>query len=129
MLTGMLLLTLVSAVDDAVSEGASGPLTRVNVFQHLGGQTIAGVDTGFHQLLRPKLHGAWHEIHHISNPDGAQQVIYISGYLCEEDDLARQRSLPEVREGHLLAVLNSGAYGYSMASTYNSRPLPVELRV
>lgn len=102
-------------------------LTRVHVIKQLGDRIIAGVDTGFHQLLRPKLYDAWHEIRNISNPQGSQQVIDISGCLCEEDDLALQRSLPEVREGHLLAILNAGAYGYSMASTYNSRPLPAEV--
>lgn len=104
-------------------------LTRVSVLKEVGGKTIAGVDTGFHQLIRPKLYDAWHEIRNISNPEGTHQVIDISGCLCEEDDLARQRSLPEVREGHLLAILNAGAYGYSMASTYNSRPLPAEVMV
>ncbi|MDE0961111.1 MAG: diaminopimelate decarboxylase [Planctomycetota bacterium] len=102
-------------------------LTRVNVIKQLGGRTIAAVDTGFHQLLRPKLYDAWHEIKNISNPHGPQQVIDVCGCLCEEDDLAKARSLPEVREGHLLAIRNAGAYGYSMASTYNSRPLPAEM--
>ncbi|MBT5738333.1 MAG: diaminopimelate decarboxylase [Planctomycetes bacterium] len=102
-------------------------LTRVHVLKQVGGRTVAGVDTGFHQLIRPKLYNAWHEIRNISNPEGSQHLIDISGCLCEEDDLARQRSLPEVREGHLLAILNAGAYGYSMASTYNSRPLPTEV--
>ena len=104
-------------------------LTRVNVLKEVGGRSVAGVDTGFHQLIRPKLYDAWHEVRNISNPDGPKQVIDICGCLCEEDDLARQRSLPEVREGHLLAILNAGAYGYSMASTYNSRPLPAEVMV
>jgi diaminopimelate decarboxylase len=102
-------------------------LTRVHVMKQVGGRAIACVDTGFHQLIRPRLYDAWHEIRNISNPDGPHQVIDISGCLCEEDDLARQRSLPEVREGHLLAILNAGAYGFSMASTYNSRPLPTEV--
>ena len=104
-------------------------LTRVSVMKEVDSRTIAGVDTGFHQLIRPKLYDAFHEILNISNPQGPHQVIDISGCLCEEDDLARQRSLPEVREGHLLAILNAGAYGYSMASTYNSRPLPTEVMV
>ncbi|MEC9477184.1 MAG: diaminopimelate decarboxylase [Planctomycetota bacterium] len=104
-------------------------LTRVNVLKEVGGRTVAGVDTGFHQLIRPKLYDAWHEIRNVSNPQGPEQAIDISGCLCEEDDLARQRSLPEVREGHLLAILNAGAYGFSMASTYNSRPLPEEILV
>ncbi|MGE4618953.1 MAG: diaminopimelate decarboxylase, partial [Planctomycetota bacterium] len=104
-------------------------VTRVNVLKSVGDRTIAGVDTGFHQLIRPKLYGAWHEIRNISYPQGPEQVIDISGCLCEEDDLATQRSLPQVREGDLLAILNAGAYGYSMASTYNSRPLPVEVMI
>lgn len=102
-------------------------LTQVNVVKEVGGRIVAGVDTGFHQLIRPKLYDAWHEIRNVSNPQGDKMPIDISGCLCEEDDLARQRTLPEVREGDLLAILNAGAYGYSMASTYNSRPLPGEL--
>ncbi len=102
-------------------------LTRVNVLKEVGGRSVAGVDTGFHQLIRPKLYDAWHQICNVSNPEGPQKPIDISGCLCEEDDLAKQRSLPEVREGDLLAILNAGAYGFSMASTYNSRPLPGEL--
>jgi diaminopimelate decarboxylase len=51
------------------------------------------------------------------------------GYICETDTFARDRQLPEVREGDILAFLNAGAYGFSMASNYNSRTRPAEVLV
>jgi diaminopimelate decarboxylase len=91
--------------------------------------TFAGVDSGFNHLIRPMLYGSSHEIENISNPDGAHQAYNIVGNLCEADDFAKQYRLPELREGDILAIKDTGAYGFSMSSQYNARPRPPEVLV
>ena len=72
--------------------------------------------------------------HHIvvankMNEEACQEVD-VAGNVCESGDLfARDRPLPDVEEGDIIAILNAGAYGYTMASNYNSRPLPAEILV
>lgn len=102
-------------------------LTRVTGLKKNGDELLAGVDTGFNHLLRPRLYGAWHRITNFSNPGGKPIEYRIVGQLCEPDDLAVERALPEIREGDLLGFHNAGAYGASMASNYNSRPRPAEV--
>ena len=102
-------------------------LARVTGLKKNGDELLAGVDTGFNHLLRPRLYGAWHGITNFSNPGGKPTDYRIVGQLCEPDDLAIGRSLPEIREGDLLGFHNAGAYGASMASNYNSRPRPAEV--
>ena len=92
---------------------------------------ISGVDCGFGTLLRPTMYGSYHHIV-VANNMNAEDVeeIDIAGNLCESGDLfARDRMMPELKEGDLLAILNAGAYAYSMASQYNSRPRPAEVMV
>ena len=58
------------------------------------------------------------------------QTVDVAGNVCESGDLfARDRPLPDIEEGDILGILNAGAYGYTMASNYNSRPLPAEILV
>ena len=102
-------------------------LARVTGLKKNGDELLAGVDTGFNHLLRPRLYDAWHGITNFSNPGGKPTEYRIVGQLCEPDDLAVGRSLPEIREGDLLGFHNAGAYGASMASNYNSRPRPAEV--
>lgn len=102
-------------------------LTRVTGLKKNGDELLAGVDTGFNHLLRPRLYDAWHEITNFSNPGGKPIEYRIVGQLCEPDDLAVERTLPEIREGDLLGFHNAGAYGASMASNYNSKPRPAEV--
>lgn len=75
------------------------------------------------------MYDAYHEIVNISNPTGKEQTYTVVGNICETDTLGSDRSLNEVREGDILAFKNGGAYGYSMASTYNSRFRPAEVLV
>jgi len=89
--------------------------------------TFAGVDSGFNHLIRPMLYGSSHEIENISNPDGAYQEYNIVGNLCEADDFAKQYRIPELHEGDILAIKDTGAYGFSMSSQYNARPRPPEV--
>ena len=102
-------------------------LTRVTGLKKNGDELLAGVDTGFNHLLRPRLYDAWHGITNFSNPGGKPTDYRIVGQLCEPDDLAIGRTLPEIRGGDLLGFHNAGAYGASMASNYNSKPRPAEV--
>jgi len=105
-------------------------LTEVNTIKHNRSRVIAGCDSGFPQLIRPMLYGAYHEIRNLSNPDGPKQVYDVCGNICETGDrFAEQRELPEIREYDVLAIANAGAYCYSMGGVYNMRSMPGEVLV
>ena len=102
-------------------------IVEVNTIKHNRSRVIAGCNSGFPQLIRPVLYGAYHKITNLSNPDGAPGVYDICGNICETGDrFAEQREIPEIREYDLLAIGNAGAYCYSMGSVYNLRPMPAE---
>ena len=90
-----------------------------------------GVDAGFNTLLRPTMYGSYHHIVDASKMSAPiKEEVDVAGDVCESGDLfARDRPLPEVEEGDVLGILNAGAYGFTMASHYNSRPLPAEILV
>lgn len=103
-------------------------IVEVNTIKHNRSRTIAGCNSGFPQLIRPVLYGAYHRIVNLSNPDGKPEVYDVCGNICETGDrFAEQRTLPEIREYDLLAIENAGAYCYSMGSVYNLRPMPAEV--
>lgn len=105
-------------------------LARINTIKE-SYRKFAGVDAGFGTLLRPTMYGSYHHIV-VANKMNAKntQEIDIAGNLCESGDLfARDRLMPDLEEGDLLAILNAGAYAFSMASQYNSRPRPAEILV
>lgn len=104
-------------------------LARVNVVKQTTATVFAGVDSGLNHLLRPMLYNAYHHITNASNPHGVRRLYTVVGYICETDTFGFDRSLHEVREGDVLAFSNAGAYGWMMASTYNSRPRPAEILV
>lgn len=109
---------------------ASGQLlARVNVVKENPNVTFVGIDTGLNHLIRPMMYDAYHTIENLSNPEGAPKTYTVVGYMCETDTFATDRTLPEVRPGDVLAIKNAGAYGYSMASNYNSRPRPAEVLI
>jgi diaminopimelate decarboxylase len=88
------------------------------------------VDAGMNDLMRPSLYGAYHHILPVSKSRRGNFVADVVGPICESGDfLARDRELPRVKQGELLAVMSAGAYGYSMSSTYNSRPRVAEVMV
>jgi diaminopimelate decarboxylase len=105
-------------------------LTRVNTVKQSYRKFI-GVDAGFNTLLRPTMYGSYHHIVLASDPLAEPtQNIDIAGNICESGDLfARDRPMPKISEGDLLAVLNAGAYAFSMSSQYNSRPRTAEVLV
>ena len=90
-----------------------------------------GVDGGFHTLLRPAMYDSYHHIVNASKMDLKEtQKVDIAGNVCESGDLfARDRLMPEVSEGDVLGIMNAGAYGFTMSSNYNSRPLASEILV
>jgi len=106
-------------------------LTTVNTVKVTPSRKFAGVDAGFNTLLRPAMYGSYHPILVANNLTAASTETYdIAGPICESGDLlAKDHSVPDINEGDLLAVLNAGAYGYSMSSQYNSRPRAAEVLI
>lgn len=106
-------------------------LTRVTSVKETPQRTFIGVDAGFNVLVRPAMYNAYHHIVAAAKLDETPAGRYdVAGPLCESGDLLGvDRSLPKVEEGDLLAVLDAGAYGYSMSSQYNARPRPAEVLV
>jgi len=90
------------------------------------------VDAGMNDLIRPALYGAYHEIKKLRQPSktSPMEVIDLVGPVCESTDFfAKDRNLPRSAQGEYLALMDTGAYGFSMASSYNARPLPPEVLV
>ncbi len=110
---------------------ASVLLTRVNTVKATPHRRFVGVDAGFNTLVRPTMYGSYHHIVAASKLDSPEtETCDVVGPICESGDaLARDRRLPKVEEGDLLAVLNAGAYGFSMSSQYNARPRAAEVMV
>jgi len=103
-------------------------LARVTCRKESGGHVFIGLDTGMNHLLRPALYGAYHRILNLSAPDAEPEWVEVVGNVCESTDVfASARALPRAEEGHVLAILDAGAYGFTMASVYNLWPLPLEV--
>ena len=103
-------------------------LTRVRYLKQSGQKKFAIVDAGMNDLIRPALYHSYHEIVPVDEPrSSAREKIDVVGPVCESADFfALDREMPELQEGDLLAIMSAGAYGFVMASNYNSRPLPAE---
>jgi diaminopimelate decarboxylase len=106
-------------------------LTRVRYLKQSGQKKFAIVDAGMNDLIRPALYHGYHEIVPVDEPrSSACEKIDVVGPVCESADFfALDREVPGLREGDLLAIMSAGAYGFVMASNYNSRPLPAEALV
>jgi diaminopimelate decarboxylase len=132
-------------------------LTRVRYMKQTGNKKFAIVDAGMNDLIRPALYQSYHEIvpvnetstltptlslegrggresagegEFVSQSNSKRGKIDIVGPVCESGDFfALDREMPELHEGDLLAIMSAGAYGFVMASNYNSRPLPAEALV
>ena len=102
-------------------------LAKVNVIKQTPATVFAGIDTGFNHLIRPMFYDSYHEIINISNPKGTERIYTVVGNLCETDTFCWDRVLNEVREGDYLLFKNAGAYGFEMASSFNSRLRPAEV--
>jgi diaminopimelate decarboxylase len=88
------------------------------------------VDAGMNDLIRPSLYDSYHQVQPVVDNKRPELQADVVGPICETGDfLARERSLPRVDQGELLAVMSAGAYGFTMSSNYNSRPRPPEVLV
>jgi diaminopimelate decarboxylase len=93
-------------------------------------QRTVVVDTGMHHLLRPALYGAYHRVLPLVESPADESPCSVVGPICESADvLAHDRQLPPLQVGDQLALMDAGAYGFAMASHYNSQPLPAEVLV
>lgn len=111
--------------------GSAGVLlTRVLYRKHSGGKEFVVVDAGMNDLVRPSHYQAYHEIVELEDRHRPARRADVVGPVCETGDfLALDRMLPGLESGEMLAVLGAGAYGFVMASNYNSRPRPPEVIV
>lgn len=106
-------------------------LTKVLYEKRGSAKIFKIVDAGMNDLIRPTLYEGWHQIVPLKQPANATvEKVDVVGPICESGDfLAQNRELPLVKEGEYLAVLSAGAYGFTMASNYNTRPMPAEIMV
>jgi len=106
-------------------------LTRVLYVKENGGRTFVVTDAGMNDLLRPSHYAGYHRVEPVDLGSAAPvRQVDVVGPICETGDfLALDRELPVPAEGDLLAIRTVGAYGFAMASTYNSRPRPAEVMV
>jgi diaminopimelate decarboxylase len=116
--------------------GPAGVLITSVIYRKAnGGKRFVIVDAAMNDLIRPALYGAYHEIIPLKRPPVAEteaprEIVDVVGPVCETGDFfARDRELPNVKEGDLLAILDAGAYGMALASNYNTRPRPAEILV
>jgi diaminopimelate decarboxylase len=113
--------------------GDAGVLvTRVLYTKEQSGRRFVIVDAAMTELIRPALYGAYHAIMPIAETasDAELHPVDVVGPVCESGDfVAKDRPLPEVKPGDLLAIRGAGAYGREMQSMYNARPLPPEVLV
>lgn len=104
-------------------------LTRVNVVKHTTATVFAGVDSGFHHLIRPMLYRANHFIENLSHREGPKRIYTVVGMICETDTFASDIPLNQVHEGDILMFYNAGAYGFEMSMNYNARLRPAEVMI
>lgn len=105
-------------------------LTKVLYRKRAPSRRFVVVDAAMNDLIRPALYEAHHDIQPVKPRPGRRATVDVVGPVCESSDvLGAERSLAPLEQGDLLAVMTAGAYGMSMASTYNSRPRPPEVLV
>ena len=108
-------------------------LGKVNAIKTNYNIKYIGTDLGFNVLIRPVMYNSHHDIEIYRGndiPSLKEETVNIVGNICETGDIiAKQRRLPEIIENDILGVLDSGAYGYSMSSNYNSRLRPAEVLI
>ncbi len=105
-------------------------LTRVLYLKNNGFKKFIIVDAAMNDLIRPALYDAYHEILPVQQMNGPLEKADVVGPVCESGDFfAHDREMPNVQEDDLLALTSAGAYGFAMASNYNTRPRPAELLV
>jgi diaminopimelate decarboxylase len=112
--------------------GNAGVLLTRCLYEKKGAaKTFKIVDAGMNDLIRPALYEGHHEIVPLKQPvDDARSAVDVVGPICESGDFfCQDRELPDFQPGDTIALMSAGAYGFAMASNYNSRPLPTEILV
>ena len=108
-------------------------LGRVNAVKFNGDHKYVGTDVGMNVIMRPVLYDSWHDIEIISDGKvvkGMKEEATITGNICESGDvLCKDRPMPMIKDNGLICVLDAGAYGYSMCSSYNMRLRPAEVMI
>jgi diaminopimelate decarboxylase len=123
--------TIVMEPGRAIVGNAGVLVTSVLFRKESGEKRFLIVDAGMNDLIRPSLYEAYHDIRPVVEvPSAGTATMDVVGPICESGDfLAKDRELPELPQGALLAVMGAGAYGFSMSSNYNSRPRVAEVLV
>lgn len=123
-------LTVICEPGRVIAGNAGTLLTRVLYRKRTEAKHFTIVDAAFNDLMRPALYQSFHPMQPVHRRDSARQVTDVVGPICESSDfLARDRDLPALAPGDLLAVGAAGAYGFTMASNYNTRPRVAEVLV
>ena len=113
-----------------ISGNAGILVARVEYVKRTGKKNFVIVDAAMNDLIRPAFYESFHEIVPVQRKSGARVKSDVVGPICESGDtFCRDRPLPRVKEGEYLAMLSAGAYGFVMASTYNTRPMAAEVLV
>jgi diaminopimelate decarboxylase len=114
-----------------VIAGNAGILvTRVVYVKEGTEKTFVTVDAAMNDLVRPSLYGSFQAIQPVVREKKGEMVADIVGPICESGDfLAKDRNIPRLQASDLIAVMSAGAYGFTMASNYNSRPKVAEVMV
>lgn len=122
--------TLVLEPGRAIVGNAGILATRAVYHKESGEKRFLIVDAGMNDLIRPSLYEAYHDIRPVIETAEPRAPFDVVGPICESGDfLAKDREMPPIRNGELIAVMSAGAYGFSMSSTYNSRPRAAEVLV
>ncbi|HXX56494.1 MAG TPA: diaminopimelate decarboxylase [Thermodesulfovibrionales bacterium] len=123
-------LTLILEPGRSIVGNAGILVSRVLYLKERPDKTFVIVDAGMNDLMRPSLYNAYHHIQPVTKTRRKTISADVVGPICESGDfLARDRELPSLRQGEYIAVMSAGAYGFSMSSRYNSRPLAAEVMV
>ena len=111
--------------------GNAGVLLTRCLYEKKGSaKTFKIVDAGMNDLIRPALYEGHHEIAPLKEYSGALVTADVVGPICESGDFfCQNREMPDFQPGDVIALLSAGAYGFVMASNYNTRPLPAEILV
>jgi diaminopimelate decarboxylase len=113
-----------------ISGNAGILVTRIEYVKRTGKKNFLIVDAAMNDLIRPAFYDAYHEIVPLTQRNGRTVRSDVVGPICESGDFfCKDRALPQVREGEHLALLSAGAYGFVMASNYNTRPMAAEVLV
>lgn len=122
-------LTLLLEPGRAIVGNAGVLLTQVEFHKPGADKDFLLVDAGMNDLMRPALYQAYHDIIPVAQHDADKAIVDVVGPVCETGDFLGHARHLSAKEGDLLAVMNAGAYGFTMSSNYNTRPRAAEVMV